>query len=166
MGVIQRRRAAVSVSTLRNDVKHSVWDKQDGVSISRFCDHYMVCSQNARRLSAEWNLKEIEGAVEKKLKKRNQFTLWKTTSEKAVLKKRRRNWIQNRGMSSQITVYTSACIFVRNFRVNMVAAINWWSHTIHEWIWLVSCFGLNGPLRQYFSLYRTVFQRGRKKRER
>ena len=79
MGVIQRRHAAVSVSTLRNDVKRSVWEKQDGVNISRFCDHYMVCSQNARRLSAGWNLKEIEGAVEKK-----------TTSEKSVLKKRRK----------------------------------------------------------------------------
>ena len=22
--------------------------------------------------------------------------------------------------------------------------------------WLVGCFGFNGPLRQYFSLYRTV----------
>ena len=27
------------------------------------------------------------------------------------------------------------------------------------WIWLVGCFGLNGPLRQYFSLYRAVSQR-------
>ena len=25
--------------------------------------------------------------------------------------------------------------------------------------WLVGCFGLNGPFRQYFSLYRAVFQR-------
>ena len=24
--------------------------------------------------------------------------------------------------------------------------------------WLVGCFGLNGPLRQYFSLYRAVSQ--------
>ena len=31
--------------------------------------------------------------------------------------------------------------------------------------WLVGWFGLNGPLRQYFSLYWTVSQRGRKKRE-
>ena len=30
---------------------------------------------------------------------------------------------------------------------------------------LVGRFGLNGPLRQYFSLYRAVSQRGRKKRE-
>ena len=26
--------------------------------------------------------------------------------------------------------------------------------------WLVGCFGFNGPLRQYFSLYRAVSQRG------
>ena len=30
-------------------------------------------------------------------------------------------------------------------------------------IWLVGCFGFNGPLRQYFSLYRTVSQRDRKR---
>ena len=29
----------------------------------------------------------------------------------------------------------------------------------YEWIWLVGCFGFNGPLRQYFSLYRAVSQR-------
>ena len=45
----------------------------------------------------------------------------------------------------------------------MVAAINWCSHIIHDWIWLVRCFGFNGPLRQYFSLYRAVSQRVRKK---
>ena len=27
------------------------------------------------------------------------------------------------------------------------------------WLWLVGCFGFNGPLRQYFSLYRAVSQR-------
>ena len=33
--------------------------------------------------------------------------------------------------------------------------------------WLVGCFGFNGPLRQYFSLYRAVSQReGDKRRER
>ena len=26
--------------------------------------------------------------------------------------------------------------------------------------WLVGCFGFNGPLRQYFSLYRALSQRG------
>ena len=32
--------------------------------------------------------------------------------------------------------------------------------------WLVGCFGFNGPLRQYFSLYRAVPQReGERKRE-
>ena len=38
----------------------------------------------------------------------------------------------------------------------MVAAIDWCSHTTHDWIWLASCFGFNGPLRQYFRLNRTV----------
>ena len=31
--------------------------------------------------------------------------------------------------------------------------------------WLVGCFGLNGPLRQYFSLYRAVSQREGERRE-
>ena len=31
--------------------------------------------------------------------------------------------------------------------------------------WLVGCLGFNGPLRQYFSLYRTVSQRSRKRKE-
>ena len=32
--------------------------------------------------------------------------------------------------------------------------------------WLVGCFGFNGPLRQYFSLYRAVLQREGERRER
>ena len=48
---------------------------------------------------------------------------------------------------------------------NMVTAIDWSSHTTHDWIWLISYFGFNDPLRQYFSLYRAVSQRGRKKRK-
>ena len=47
----------------------------------------------------------------------------------------------------------------------MVAAIDWCSHTTHEWILLIICFGFNGPLRQYFSLYRAVFLRGGKNGE-
>ena len=31
--------------------------------------------------------------------------------------------------------------------------------------WLVGCFGFNGPLRQYFSLYRAVSQRERDRGE-
>ena len=31
--------------------------------------------------------------------------------------------------------------------------------------WLVGCFGLNGPLRQYFSLYRAVSQRNGERKE-
>ena len=38
--------------------------------------------------------------------------------------------------------------------------------TPQHWIWLVGCFGFNGPLRQYFSLYRAVSQREGETRER
>ena len=31
--------------------------------------------------------------------------------------------------------------------------------------WLVGCFGLNGPLRQFFSLYRAVSQREGERKE-
>ena len=31
--------------------------------------------------------------------------------------------------------------------------------------WLVGCFGFNGPLRQYFSLYRAVSQREEEREE-
>ena len=31
--------------------------------------------------------------------------------------------------------------------------------------WLVGCFGLNGPLRQYFSLYRAISQREGERKE-
>ena len=36
-------------------------------------------------------------------------------------------------------------------------------HPLVMEIWLVGCFGCNDPLRQYFSLYRAISQRGRKK---
>ena len=32
-------------------------------------------------------------------------------------------------------------------------------------VWMVGCFGFNGPLRQYFSLYRAVSQREGEKGE-
>ena len=31
--------------------------------------------------------------------------------------------------------------------------------------WLVGCFGLNGPLRQYFGLYQAVSKRGGERKE-
>ena len=31
--------------------------------------------------------------------------------------------------------------------------------------WLVGCFGLNGPLRQFFNLYRAVSQREGERKE-
>ena len=42
-------------------------------------------------------------------------------------------------MSSQITVYPPTRIFVQT-RVNMVAAIYWFSHTTNDWIWLIGSF--------------------------
>ena len=37
--------------------------------------------------------------------------------------------------------------------------------TVNGVNWLVGCFGINGPLRQYFSLYRAVSQRQRERGE-
>ena len=34
----------------------------------------------------------------------------------------------------------------------MVAAVDWCSHTTHEWIWLDSCLGFNGLLRLFQSI--------------
>ena len=39
------------------------------------------------------------------------------------------------------------------------ARVNW------RFNWLVGCFGFNGPLRQYFSLYRAVSQREGERKE-
>ena len=118
-----------------------------------------------RRVKFKENRKRYREETEKY----NQFPLGKYQRESCsanfVQQQASWNWIQNRRMSSHITFYTSTCLFVQNFRLNMVAALDSCSHTTHDWIWLVSCFGFNGPLRQYFSLYRAVSRRVRKKRE-
>ena len=52
------------------------------------------------------------------------------------------------------------------------AVFRYWRNYVHLVLvnrlgWLVGCFAFNGPLRQYFSLYRAVSQkRERKRRER
>ena len=46
--------------------------------------------------------------------------------------------------------------FINRGRFNLPRFIHCISHTLNG---LVGCFGLNGPLRQYFSLYRAVSQR-------
>ena len=128
----------------------------------------MIGSQNARGLSARWNLKENESAVEKKLKKCNQFSLGKlpvgklfckfnTTTKRRKIELRIIEWVV-RSLSTLRNAF-----FVRNFRVNMVAAIDWRSHTTHGCIWFVSFLGFNGPT--YCSRYRAVSKRGRKKAE-
>ena len=48
----------------------------------------------------------------------------------------------------------------------MVAAIDWRSHTTHDWIWFVSFLGFNGPLRHisvYIGLSLIVLNLGKKK---
>ena len=126
---------------------------------------FAKCKEAERRVKFKENRKRYREETEKY----NQFPLGKYQRESCsanfIQKQASRNWIQNRRMSSQITFYTSTRIFVQNFRLKMVAAIDWCSHTTHDWIWLVSCFGFNGLLRQYYSLYRAVSQRVRKKRE-
>ena len=55
--------------------------------------------------------------------------------------------------------------FIQHFRTTRPPPILHWEclvgyHSCPMWIdWLVGCFGFNGPLRQYFSLYRAVSQR-------
>ena len=54
-------------------------------------------------------------------------------------------------------------------RVRAKVLLHVWSYdfyALNNRDWLVGCFGFNGPLRQYFSLYRAVSQReGDKKRK-
>ena len=58
------------------------------------------------------------------------------------------------------------------FSNNIFICSNDESGSRHPWgwsggaIWLVGCFGFNGPLRQYFSLYRAVSQREGERGER
>ena len=126
---------------------------------------FAKCKEAERRVKFKENRKLYREETDKY----NQFPLGKYQRESCsanfIQIQASWNWIQNRRVSSQITFHTSTSIFVQNFRLNMVAAIDWCSHTTHGWIWLVICFGLKGPLRQYFSLYRAVSQRVRKKRE-
>ena len=57
--------------------------------------------------------------------------------------------------------------FVSSSADSKGAVVFYWRNCMHEILvnrlgglgWLVGCFGLHGPLRQYFSLYRTVSQR-------
>ena len=104
--------------------------------------------------------------MEKKLKKCNQFSLGKLPAGKLFCKfntTTKRREIESRIIESLSTLRNA--FFVRNFRVNMVAAIDWRSHTTHDWIWFVGFCGAQRPFETYFSLYRAVSKRGRKKGE-
>ena len=50
------------------------------------------------------------------------------------------------------------CMIVRALFQISLSVIEWESEAPPSY-WLVGCFGFNGPLRQYFSLYRAVSQR-------
>ena len=131
-----------SLEPLRNDVKRSVWQKQDGVDINRFCYHYVVCLQNAKRLSAGWNLTEIESAMEEKLNKCNQFFLGKLPAGKLFCKFH--TTTKRRGIESRIVEWVVRSLFILRHAflyetVNMVVAMDWCSHTTHGWIWFVIC---------------------------
>ena len=64
---------------------------------------------------------------------------------------------------SRIACYTvaEALILISHGSENCTARLPGFSSTR-----MVGCFGLNGPLRQYFSLYRAVSQRRGQKRKR
>ena len=50
-------------------------------------------------------------------------------------------------------------------RMPMRTQSDGWMHQHYIYGWLVGCFGFNGPLRQYFSLYRAVSQREGERKE-
>ena len=76
----------------------------------------------------------------------------------------------SRGYSREIFIRVTLELFVRAFSA-IVIFVFWKYSAFREALlfssrfWLVGCFGCNGPLRQYFSLYRDVSQRkGERKR--
>ena len=55
------------------------------------------------------------------------------------------------------------CVFVFSLVFSTYLDLN---YSLHIFVgWLVGCFGFNGPLRQYFSLYRAVSQREGERKE-
>ena len=56
-------------------------------------------------------------------------------------------------------------LFNNVFKHPLVLPLLFFSFSVSS-SWLVGCFWFNGPLRQYFSLYRVVSRRERKRRER
>ena len=105
--------------------------------------------------------------MEKKLKKCNQFSLGKLPAGKLFCKfntTTKRREIESRIIESLSTLRNA--FFVRNFRVNMVAAIDWRSNTTHDWIWFVGFCGVQRPFETYFGLYRAVSERGKRKGKR
>ena len=50
-------------------------------------------------------------------------------------------------------------IKVKGQKLGTVTSFKYLGAVVSDDDWLVGCFGFNGPLRQYFSLYRAVSQR-------
>ena len=76
------------------------------------------------------------------------------SAEHEILNARKCKDIKNQIFQAQITI---EFYFLLLINVDMPIIVDFWL--------LVGCFELNGPLRQYFSLYRTVSQREGERRE-
>ena len=66
-------------------------------------------------------------------------------------------------------MYFSVATLLCNIEMQSTLTLMKYGGQIHLVIfvgWLVGCFGINGPLRQYFSLYRAVSQREGERGER
>ena len=74
-------------------------------------------------------------------------------------------WIMvGQGLTVLVVGADGGCLDFFSFTLKC-AVISLFFHPLSWFGWLVGCFGLNGPFSQYFSLYRAVSQRRRKKRE-
>ena len=63
-----------------------------------------------------------------------------------------------------VQILEKSCVYSRehSFELNLIKLFQ----NVNSYkIWLVGCFGFNGPLRQYFSLYRAVSQREGERKE-
>ena len=84
----------------------------------------------------------------------------KTKKKKTIIKKRHAIRANPDGT---VNYQLSITGFIKsNFEIRVLLKT-----LIENWLvgWLVGCFGLNGPLRQYFSLYRAVSQREGERKE-
>ena len=67
----------------------------------------------------------------------------------------RSDWTKRRFQRSPVAEH----FYLQNHDFNSHVSLCCIDHDAQWSDWLVGCFGFNGPLRQYFSLYRAVSQR-------